>query len=235
MSTGKRLAVLFSFVFCLFGCSSSPHAPIEVSISPRTAYIGSGQTMQFTVMVTSDSSGVIWTVTSMDSPGAAGVAGGAGSLDANGNFTAPTVTQNSTVSITATSVKDPTKSASASVTIIAPGVVASTANAQVAQYTITVPDSLSAFVQFSTDTGYGLKTWSLPAPSGGGDVPVLVAGMKGNTPYHMRAVSSPPAPTPLFLPTPITCSRLAPIRPRPFPKSLPRRRPDRRLSRVLNS
>jgi hypothetical protein len=147
--------------------------------------------MQFTAVVTNSNSGVTWTVASMDPAGAAGLAGGAGSLDASGNFTAPTVTQNSTVAVTATSVKDPTKSATATVTIIAPAVVASTANAQIAQYTIAVPDSLSAFVQFSTDTSYGLTTWSLPAPSGGGPVSILVAGMKGNTPYHMRALFQP--------------------------------------------
>jgi hypothetical protein len=151
--------------------------------------------MQFTAAVTNDNSGVTWTVAGMDPPGAAGLAGGAGSVDASGNFTAPTVTQDSTVSIIATSVKDPTTSASATVTIIAPGVVASTANVQVAQYTVDVPDGLSVFVQFSTDTSYGLTTWSLPAPSGGGAVPILVAGMRGNTPYHMRAVFQPTGTT----------------------------------------
>src|SRR5579862_6228026 len=141
--------------------------------------------MQFTVSVMNDNSGVKWSVGA--SGGAAGAGAAAGSVDANGNFTAPTVTQNSTVTITATSVKDNTKSASATITIIAPGVVTTTANAQVALYTITVPDGLSASIQFSTDTSYGLTTWAVPAPSGGGAVPILVAGMKGNTQYHMRA------------------------------------------------
>src|SRR6516162_3360432 len=131
MTTRKRLAVLFSFVLCLFGCSSSPQPPIAVSVSPRTAYLASGQTMQFTPAVTNSTSGVTWTVTGTDPTGAAGVAGAAGSVDMSGNFTAPSVTQNSTVTITATSVKDPTKSASATVTIIAPGDVATTATAQV--------------------------------------------------------------------------------------------------------
>jgi hypothetical protein len=147
--------------------------------------------MQLTVSVMNSTAGVTWSVTGMDPAGAAGTAGSGGSIDMNGNFTAPTVTQNSTATVTATSVKDPTKSATATITIIAPAVVASTANAQVAQYTIAVPDSLSVFVQFSTDTSYGLTTWSLPAPSGGGAVSILVAGMKGNTPYHMRAVFQP--------------------------------------------
>ena len=35
---------------------------------------------------------------------------------------------------------------------------------------------------------YGLTTWTQPAPSGGGPVSIYVAGMRANTPYHMRAV-----------------------------------------------
>src|SRR5215469_16773777 len=182
MTTGKRLAVLFPFVFCLFGCGSNSTDPIGVGISPRNAYVGSGQTLQFTATVTNGSA-VNWTVSGM------------GSVDSNGNYTAPVVTQNSTATVTATSVKDPKVWAAATLTIIAPGVVVPTANAQVAQYTIDVPDGLSVFVQFSTDTTYGLTTWSLPAPSGGGAVPILVAGMRGNTPYHMRAVLEPTGTT----------------------------------------
>jgi hypothetical protein len=104
-----------------------------------------------------------------------------------GNFTAPTVTQNDTATVTATSVKDSTKSATVTINIIAPGVVSATSNAQVAQYTISVPDGQSVLIQFSTDTSYNLMTWAVAAPSGGGSVPILVAGMKGNTLYHMRA------------------------------------------------
>ena len=169
MTIGKRLVVLFPFAFCFFGCSSNSTEPVGVGISPRTAYVAGGQTMQFTATVTNNSA-VTWT------------ASGMGSVDSNGNYTAPVVTQNSTATVTATSVKDPKVWAAATITIIAPGVVTPTANAQVAQYTITVPDGLSVLVQFSTDTSYGLTTWSLPAPSGGGSVPILVAGMLGNTP-----------------------------------------------------
>jgi len=181
---GVVVACLFP-VLIIVGCGSSYKGPVSVNLSPQSAYLGSGQTLQFTVSVMNDTSGVTWSVSA--SSGAAGAGAAAGSVDTNGNFTAPTVTQNSTVTITATSVKDNTKSASATITIIAPGVVTTTANAQVALYTITVPDGLSASIQFSTDTSYGLTTWAVPAPSGGGAVPILVAGMKGNTQYHMRA------------------------------------------------
>lgn len=182
MTTSSKfplLACCVSIIVCFAGCSSSSsNAPITVAVSPQAAYVGSGQTLQFTAAVTNDTSGVTWSTS-----GSA-----AGTVDAQGNFTAPAVTQNSTATVTATSVKDPSVSSSASVTIIAPGTVTTTANAQVALYTITVPDGLSAFIQFSTDTSYGLKTWSVAAPSGGGAVPIFVAGMIGNTEYHMRAV-----------------------------------------------
>src|SRR5579863_6146803 len=109
------LVVVFLFpVLAFIGCGSSYKGPISVNISPQAAYVGSGQTMQFTVSVMNDTSGVTWSV------GSSG--GAAASIDTNGNFTAPTVTQNTSVTLTATSVKDSTKSASATITVIAPGV-----------------------------------------------------------------------------------------------------------------
>jgi arylsulfate sulfotransferase len=170
------LAVCF---LLLAGCSSSsPDQPISVAVSPQPAYVGSAQTVQITANVTGDTSGVTWSVSGS----------GGGTIDAQGNYTAPAVTQNATATVSATSMKDPTKSASTTVNIIAPSAVTTTNNAQVAQYSISVPDGLSVFIQFSTDTSYNLKTWSVAAPSGGGSVPILVAGMRGNTQYHMRAV-----------------------------------------------
>jgi arylsulfate sulfotransferase len=43
-------------------------------------------------------------------------------------------------------------------------------------------------VEFGPSTSYGFKTASQASASGGGTVSVLVAGMKQNTLYHMRAV-----------------------------------------------
>ena len=43
-------------------------------------------------------------------------------------------------------------------------------------------------MQFGTDTNYGFTTWTEPVPTGGGPVSLFVAGMKGNTLYHMRGV-----------------------------------------------
>jgi arylsulfate sulfotransferase len=191
MTTNKALVFECLFVSLLLfsGCSSSSSSnqPISVAVSPQAGYVGSAQTLQLTATVMNDTSGVTWSVSGT----------GGGTVDAQGNFTAPTVTQNATATVTATSKKDSTKSASATISIIASGVLTScatagacgaAANAQVAQYTITVPDGLSVFIQFSEDTSYNLKTWAVAAPSGGGSMPILVAGMKGNTQYHMQAV-----------------------------------------------
>ena len=66
--------------------------------------------------------------------------------------------------------------------------VATTNNPQVAQYTITPSADATVVVQFGTDTTYGLTTSPQATPPGGGTVTVLVAGMRGFTTYHMRAM-----------------------------------------------
>jgi hypothetical protein len=79
-----------------------------------------------------------------------------------------------------------------SFTVLSVGQVASTKHPQVAQYSITPPRDANVTVQFGLDTSYGLQTWSQPTPSGGGTVNMLVAGMRGSTTYHMRAMVSFP-------------------------------------------
>jgi arylsulfate sulfotransferase len=66
------------------------------------------------------------------------------------------------------------------------GKVTSTNNPQVALYTIKAPENATVSVEFGTDKHYGLQTSLQPAPAGGGDVPVFVAGMRANTLYHLR-------------------------------------------------
>jgi arylsulfate sulfotransferase len=157
--------------------------PISLVVSPSAAVVGAGQVTNFTATVTGDTTGVDWFVN--------GIASGnstVGTIDASGNYTAPAVTTNAAATVSATSKRDPTKTASSSVTIIAAGVVAATANVQVAMYTIILPAGATVSVEFGPDTTYGLNTWRLPAAPGGGPVSILVAGMKLNSTYHMRAV-----------------------------------------------
>lgn len=178
--SGCYACALFTvFVIVLLaGCSSSSQPPITVTLSPSPAFVGSAQTIQFSATVTNDSSGVTWSV----------AAASGGTIDANGNFTAPSVTQNATATVTATSKKDSTKSASATVNIVAPGTVTTTNNPQVAQYTINPPSDAKVSIQFGPDTSYGLTTWTQSTPTGGGPVSIYVAGMRANTAYHMSAV-----------------------------------------------
>jgi len=162
-------------VLVIAGCSSSP--PVMLTVSPNSATVFSTQTVQLMATDSKGPTDVVWTV--------AGTAGG--SVDANGVFTAPSVTQNTTITVTANSHHDPTKTASAMITVLAPGTVTPTANPQVAQYTFTPPPGANVFVQFGTDTSYNLKTWTQPTPSSG-PLSFYVAGMLATTEYHMQAV-----------------------------------------------
>ncbi len=156
----------------------SSENPTAVTVTPTNAAVATGQIAQFKAM--GDPAGVTWKV-------AGGGASGAGTIDANGNFTAPTG-ESTTVTITATSKTDPTKTASATVNVVAPGAFTATKNAQVALYTISPAAAANVSVQFGLDTNYGLTTWTQPAPATGGTVSLFVAGMKASTTYHMRGV-----------------------------------------------
>ena len=83
-------------------------------VAPATAMVRTGNQQAFTVIVTGALNlSVTWTVN--------GVAGGnstTGTIAANGTYTAPlTLPAPNTVTVTATSVEDPTRSSSATVTL----------------------------------------------------------------------------------------------------------------------
>src|SRR6266853_3146902 len=78
---------------------------VNVSVSPASANLVSNQKQQFTATVSGTSNtGVKWSAT-------------AGSVDANGLYTAPTVTTQTNLVVKATSDADSSKSASAAVTV----------------------------------------------------------------------------------------------------------------------
>jgi len=66
------------------------------------------------------------------------------------------------------------------------GQITHTQNPLVAQYTVPVPAGSTAAVEFGPDTNYGFVTSAETATAP--TVSVLVAGMKQNSTYHMRAV-----------------------------------------------
>jgi hypothetical protein len=78
-------------------------------------------------------------------------------------------------------------SGAATFTVVAQGLVSGTGNPQVAQYSISSPRDATVSIEFGTDTTYGLHSWAQNTPPSGGAVTILVAGMKANSTYHMRA------------------------------------------------
>jgi len=173
---------IFTFVaITIFsaGCNSTstPPAPVTLSVTPTTALLFSTQSMQLTAADSVGATDVAWSVP----------AGSGATVDSTGNFTAPAVTQNTSITVTASSQKDPTKTSSTAITVLASGQVTATANPQVAVYTLTPPVGLNVFIQFGTDTSYKLKTWTQPGPATG-SLSFFVAGMLASTDYHMRAV-----------------------------------------------
>ncbi len=70
------------------------------------------------------------------------------------------------------------------------GTVSQTANPLVAQYTISPPAQSSVAIQFGPNLTYPFRTSAQAASPDGGALTFLVAGMKQNTVYHMRAVAT---------------------------------------------
>jgi hypothetical protein len=87
--------------------------PVTISVSPTAANIAAGATQQFTATVTNSANTVLWSLGSA-----------VGSISSSGLYTAPpSVGGPQTVTVTATSIADPTKSASATVTVSPSGTV----------------------------------------------------------------------------------------------------------------
>ncbi|MFZ0785082.1 MAG: aryl-sulfate sulfotransferase, partial [Candidatus Acidiferrales bacterium] len=176
--------------FCLsafllqIGCGGTTSKPevSSVTVSPSAVALGLGQPAQFQAMVSGSTGGVVWSVN-----GTTGGNATVGTIDANGNYTAPTNSQSVEVAITATSASDPSASATAQAYVVAPGTVAATANPQVALYTIAPPAAANVTIQFGPTTAYGKSTWTQTSPAGGGSVGTFVAGMLASTAYHMQA------------------------------------------------
>lgn len=107
------LGLIVSLSLSLLACGGGDEE-VEVTISPTTATVALGATVQFNAVVTGDDdTSVTWSVND--------VAGGnstVGTVSTQGLYTAPSNALNSSsVSVTATSVADTEKSASATVTI----------------------------------------------------------------------------------------------------------------------
>jgi hypothetical protein len=156
----------------------------SVSITPQYAATLPGGKLHFTA--SSSSGGEIqWLVN-----GVAGGSASTGTISAAGDYTAPaSIPLSENVTITAALAASPQQDYATAITsVINPGIVVPTDNPQVAKYSIYLPVPGRVLVDFGKSTSYGLDTWQVPTPSSnGGQVDVLVAGMLGQTTYHMQA------------------------------------------------
>ncbi|MGH9680323.1 MAG: aryl-sulfate sulfotransferase [Candidatus Acidiferrales bacterium] len=162
----------------------APQQSGSVTISPFYAVLGPGQTAQFAAS-TSGGGAISWLVN--------GIPGGnasVGTIDANGNYAAPSITASTNAVVKAALSSSPDSSyATAVLALIAPGKVTETANPQVASYSIDLPAPGNVSILFGPDSQHTLTTWSQPAPvTYGGTVQIYVAGMLASTEYHMHAV-----------------------------------------------
>jgi len=160
-----------SLVLFLAGCgsgamNSSPSA-ISVGLSPTTSSVEVSHAQSFTATVIGDpkNSGVTWSLSGESCSGAT-----CGSLSASSSasgapvtYTAPaTIPGTPTVTISATSMSDPTRSSTATITI-APSNI--TVSLTPARGSLTVAQALSFTAQLTNDVNNGGVAWSATAGS----------------------------------------------------------------------
>jgi Fe-S cluster assembly iron-binding protein IscA len=145
-------------------------APVGVTVSPASAQVLTGGHQQFAATVSnSNNTAVTWSVAGSGCRGSA-----CGTITTGGLFTAPAAVPNpAQVSITATSVADPTKSSKATVTILAVGVTLSPTTAQV------LTGGHQQFAATVTNTSNTSVTWSVSGSgcSGSGCGTVSASGL----------------------------------------------------------
>src|SRR5580698_580596 len=177
------------------GCNSGSITREPVTtITPATAVLLPAQTVQFNATSNGSISGsTVWMVNNV-----AGGTAATGTISSSGLYTAPKTSLPASAQISlSSSTKKSDPLALAQVTFFqanqfTPGVVTGSNNPLVASYNFTAPQGATVEVQFGTTTSYGLNTWSQPAPAAGGNVQILVAGMRANTTYHMQAIAHLP-------------------------------------------
>jgi len=177
----------FVFIAFISGCASGDY--VVPVVSPNSALLMPGQTVQFGA--TSNEAPLanpIWLVNNV-----AGGTASTGTISSTGLYVAPSASTPAKVQV---SVKDPeynSQSLPAQVSFFQEnqspaGTVSGSKSPQVATYDIDAPQGATVQIQFGTTTNYGLTTWAQQAPLGGGNVDMLVAGMRASTPYHMQAL-----------------------------------------------
>ena len=158
----------------------------SVTISPTAVALAPGQSFQFNATVAGGGQ-ALWYVNSTQGGSAA-----TGAIDSSGKYTAPAnLSQAENVTVTVALAGSTQQNyATAVVSIILPGKFLcpfDIGNPLVAQYNTYLPAPGKVSVEFGKTTSYGRSTWQVPTPTpDGGAVQLYVAGMEGNSQYHMR-------------------------------------------------
>jgi arylsulfate sulfotransferase len=158
----------------------------SVMISPQVIALAPGQSYQFTATV-SGGGQAQWFVN-----GTSGGSGSTGTVDSTGKYTAPgSISQSENVTVTVALAGSTQQNyATAVVSIIVPGAFTcpfQLGSPLVARYSVYLPAPGKASVEFGKTTSYGRDTWQVHTPTAnGGEVNLYVAGMEGQTLYHMR-------------------------------------------------
>jgi hypothetical protein len=130
---------------------------VALTISPNNSTVVVGSTQQFVEVGGTSNTGVTWTVNGVGCIGAA-----CGTISANGLYVAPAIVPSpSMVTVLATSVAYPTKSASANVTIVVAAVVLMS----ISPTSATVPASgTQLFTASVTGTSNTAVSWNVSGP-----------------------------------------------------------------------
>lgn len=169
----RMFSLLFeiSLVLVFAGCGNTTpviQPMISVSVSPLAATVAVAQSQKFTATVTESAKGATWTLTQGGmacSPGCGTIAPASTASGAPATYMAPaTMPVSGTVTVTATSVENTSKSASATVTLTsqAAGPVAVTPSAATVEVFTTTPFSATINGQPSTAV-----TWQVNGATGG--------------------------------------------------------------------
>ncbi len=177
-STQNVLTVLFTFMLLLslFGCAggtgTAPPNPssssIAVAVTPLSAIVSSSGTQQFAATVSNSSNTAVnWSVS-------------AGKISSSGMFTAPTVTQATTVNLTVTSVADSSKSASAVITV-RPAAAGPVPLAVTTDSLATAITGVPYGATFSATGGTSPYTWTLSSGQLPGGITLSSGGILSGT------------------------------------------------------
>jgi len=158
------------------GATPLPPATVSVSISPGSVNLKAGQAQQFAATVANAANTVIWS----RNPDV-------GMISTSGRYTAPvTINAPQTVTVTATSVSDPTKSASAIVTLLVSTPPLPNVSPTSLTFSFSVggaTPNLQIVSVTSTDPLTPLSFTVSPATSGGTNW-LMVGPMSGSTPSN---------------------------------------------------